>query len=152
MDLEHLYKPAPHAPALRVERVLSRPPREVWNALLDPAQAARIWFGSTLETDLRPGGSLKWTGTWEGKAFEDRAIVVACEEGVFVDCLYFSGFSGKVEAPETRSRLAIRLSPEGAGTKVAVEQENFADETSRDHSIGGWNAILDAAGKAPSAA
>lgn len=143
MDLDALYKPAPDAPSLRVERVLARTPGEVWSALLDPAHAARVWFGSTLETDLRPGGFLKWTGTWEGKTFEDRSIVVDCREPVFLDALYFSNFSGLPETPETRMRLTIRLSPEGTGTKVIVEQANFRDAASRDHSVGGWNGILD---------
>lgn len=145
MDLETLYNPNPDAPSLRLERVLpAQSPREVWTALLDPAHAAQVWFGSNLETDLRPGGSLKWSGVWEGKSFEDRSIVVDCEDAVFLDCLYFSNFSGLQESPETRSRLVIRLSPEGPGTKVVVEQDNFRDVTSRDHSIGGWIGILDA--------
>lgn len=151
MDLETLYKPAPDAPSLRVERTLARTPREVWTALLDPVHATRVWFGSTLETDLRPGGFLKWTGEWKGKRFEDRAIVVACEEGVFLEALYFSGFSEYAESAETRMRMVVRLNPQGGGTKVVVEQENFADETSRNHSRGSWNEILDAAGKEPPA-
>ena len=143
MDLKELYKPTPDAPSLRVERLLARAPREVWTALLDPAYAAQVWFGSTLETDLRPGGFLKWTGVWEGKSFEDRSIVVDCEEAVFLDALYFSGFTGLTETPENRMRLTIRLTPEGQATKVVVEQANFLDATSRDHSVGGWNGILD---------
>ena len=143
MDLDSLYRPVPDAPSLRVERRLSLSPKEVWSALFDPAHAARVWFGSTLETDLRPGGFLKWTGVWEGKSFEDRSIVLDCEVAVFLDALYFSGFTGLTETPENRMRLTIRLAAEGAGTKVVLEQANFRDENSRDHSVGGWNGILD---------
>ena len=151
MDLDSLYKPVPDAPSLRVERLLSRNPSEVWNALFDSVHAARVWFGSTLETDMRPGGFLRWTGVWEGKTFEDRSIVVDCQEDVYLDALYFSGFSGLAESPETRSRLIIRLSPEGTGAKVVVEQANFQDATSRDHSVVGWNGILDSVEKGESA-
>ncbi|MBK8804729.1 MAG: SRPBCC domain-containing protein [Fibrobacteres bacterium] len=147
MNLDDLYKPAPAAPALRVERLLARTPREVWTALLDPAHAARVWFGSTLESDLRPGGFLRWTGQWEGKSFEDHAIVVAIDDGAFLDALYFSGLSGLSETPETRLRLVIRLSRKGAGTEVVIEQANFPDDERRDHSVTGWNMILDAVEK-----
>lgn len=143
MDIDALYAPATEAPSLRVERFLDRSPSQVWRALFEPANAARVWFGSTLETDLRPGGFLRWTGTWEGRDFEDRAIVVACESGTFLDALYFSGMSGLSESPATRLRLVVRLAAEGAGCRVVVEQENFPDAARRDHSIEGWNGILD---------
>lgn len=148
MDLETLYRPTPDAPSLSLDRIYPEvPPRTIWEGLFDPRQAARVWFGSTLETDLRPGGLLKWTGVWEGKSFEDHGIVLACEDAKSLDCLYFSGWAGRDETPETRMRLTIRLEPAGSGTKVRVEQANFADATSRDHSIQGWNAILDAAAR-----
>lgn len=143
MDLDALYTPAPDAPSLRVERLLDLAPSKVWTALFDPAYAARVWFGSTLETDLRPGGFLRWTGSWEGQVFEERAIVVACEPEEILDALYFSGMSGLTESPSTRLRLVVRLSAEGEGCRVVVEQENFPDVARRDHSIEGWNGILD---------
>ena len=66
-----------------------------------------------------------------------------CEQAVFLDALFFRGIPGLAETPENRMRLTIRLAPEGQGTKVVVEQANFRDATSRDHSVGGWNGILD---------
>lgn len=148
MDLDNLYSPRPDAPALSIDRLLPEvSPRDTWALLLDPVHSERVWFGSTLETDLRPGGFVKWTGTWEGRSFEDRAIVLACEWEVFLDALYFSSFSGLQESPETRMRLTIRLDGDGSGTRVRLEQGNFQDDAKRDHSIEGWNGILDIVAK-----
>ena len=144
MDLDTLYRPRSDAPSLAIDRILPEvPPRDAWALLLTPIHSARVWFGSTLETELRPGGFVRWTGTWEGCAFEDRAIVLACERDAFLDALYFSGFSGLEESPQTRMRLTIRLSSEGGGCRVRLTQENFQDGGKRDHSIEGWNGILD---------
>lgn len=144
MDLATLYDPRPDAPSLTIDRVLAGvTPNEVWTLLVDPIHAARIWFGSTLESDLRPGGFLKWTGTWEGRRFEDHAIILSCEKGIILDALYFSGFSGLEESAGTRLRLTIRLTGEDSGTRVCLEQQNFQDITARDHSVGAWNGILD---------
>lgn len=144
MDLDTLYRPRPDAPSLAIDRVLPEvPPQDVWALLFTPIHSARVWFGSTLETELRPGGFVRWTGTWEGCAFEDRAIVLDCDSGAFLDALYFSGFSGLQESPQTRMRLTIRISSEGSGCRVRVTQENFQDIGKRDHSIEGWNGILD---------
>lgn len=144
MDLDSLYQPSPDAPALRVERRFAKQsPDKIWNLLLDPAHAAKVWFGSTLETDLRPGGFLKWTGSWEGKAFEESAMVLECRPGVLLDSLFFSAFSGQTESPTTRLRLVLRLEPEGEGARLVVVQENFKDTAARDHSVASWNGILD---------
>lgn len=144
MDLDSLYRPRPDAPSLAIDRFLPEvSPSEVWALLLEPIHSTRVWFGSTLETDLRPGGSIKWTGSWEGKSFEDRAIVLSCALHEDIDMLYFSGFSGLEESPETRLRLTIRMSREGDGCRLRLEQGNFQDIARRDHSIEGWNGILD---------
>jgi uncharacterized protein YndB with AHSA1/START domain len=144
LNLHEYYQPTPDAPSLRLDRLLpKRSPSEVWNLLFEPANAARIWFGSSMEADLRAGGVVRWFGSWEGVHFEDRAQVLESETNALFDAIYFSSFSGQAEGPTTRQRLTIRLAPEGDGTRVLLEHANFRDLTSRDHSISAWNAILD---------
>ena len=46
-------------------------PARVWSALTDPAQIKRYMFGSEVETDWKPGGTIVWKGEYQGRAYQD---------------------------------------------------------------------------------
>ncbi|MEU7057150.1 SRPBCC family protein [Streptomyces sp. NPDC046197] len=48
-------------PAIRFSRVLAHPADRVWHFVTDPGELAE-WFPSRAEIELRPGGTIRFTG------------------------------------------------------------------------------------------
>ena len=66
------------------ETEITASPARVWSALTDPAQIKRYMFGSEVETDWEPGGTIIWKGEFQGRAYQDKGRVVEVHENSFV--------------------------------------------------------------------
>ncbi len=127
--------------SLTIDTSINASPGKAWKLLVDPTRVGDLFWGSTVESDFRPGSPIVWKGTWEGKPFEDRGTIVAAEKDALLRYTHWSPSSGPdVEA--NRNLLTWRLAPEGAGVRVSFSHENIATEAMRDHSRGMWNQML----------
>ena len=90
-------------------------PARVWSALTDPAQIKRYMFGSEVETDWKPGGTIVWKGEYQGRAYQDKGQVVEVEPERRLVVTHFSPLSGQDDVPENYHTLAYVLEPRGEG-------------------------------------
>jgi uncharacterized protein YndB with AHSA1/START domain len=115
----------------------------VWAALTDPEQIKLYMFGSTVETDWRPGSKILWKGEYDGKPYEDKGEIIEVEAGRLLKVTHFSPLSGQEDTPENYHALTYRLEAEGPKTRLSLSQDNNPTEEAAEHSRKNWETVLD---------
>jgi uncharacterized protein YndB with AHSA1/START domain len=132
---------------LVVSRILDAPRRLVFQAWIEPEQAAR-WWGpqgfTTLscEMDVRPGGAFRvgmrspeGTDHWKRGVYRE---VVAPERLVFTYA--WEDAAGK---PGHETLVTVTFAEQGGKTKLTLHQAVFETVTSRDGHRTGWTSCLE---------
>ncbi|HMA06052.1 MAG TPA: SRPBCC family protein [Methanomicrobiales archaeon] len=120
------------------------PPAEVWKALTDPDLIRQYLFGTEATSDWKAGSQIRYRGTWEGKAYEDKGVVLRAEPGKMLETTYWSSMSGLPDIPGNYRLVRYELTPEkGGGTLLTVTQDNNPTEEGRAHAEGNWKVVLE---------
>jgi uncharacterized protein YndB with AHSA1/START domain len=117
---------------------------QVWDALVTPSSIKQYMFGTDVVTDWREGSPIAWRGKWQGRAYEDRGIVLKCEAGRLLCYTHFSPLSGLPDEPENYHTVTVELTDQGDATLVSLAQDNNATEQARAHAEKNWTMMLDA--------
>ena len=126
----------------RASTVINAPLAEVWNALVDPEMIRRYLFGTNVVSDWKVGGPIVWKGEWQGKAYEDKGVILAMVPGRVLQYSHFSPLSGLPDAQEHYHTVTIELSVAGGRTVVSLWQDNNPTEQARGHSEKNWEMML----------
>lgn len=118
------------------------PPDRVWDSLTNPAMIKEYMFGAIVVSDWREGGPITWKGEWQGRAYEDRGVILRVEPGRMIRYTHFSPLTGLPDIPENYHAITVRLEREGPRTRVTLTQDNNDSEESRAHSEGNWKMML----------
>jgi uncharacterized protein YndB with AHSA1/START domain len=118
-------------------------PKEVWNALLDPEAIRQYMFGARVDSDWREGSPIVWRGEWQGKAYEDKGVVLRVRPEQKLEYSHFSPLSGMRDEPENYHTVTIELAPKGDHTRVLLAQDKNRTEEARDHSQKNWETMLE---------
>jgi len=122
---------------------IKAPIASVWDALINPEKIAKYLFGTKTTSDWKVGSSIKFTGEWEGKAYEDKGTILQIEKGKIFKYNYWSNFSGSADIPENYQDITYTLTEKGGGiTTFTVTQENCKTEEMRDHSVKNWTSVM----------
>jgi uncharacterized protein YndB with AHSA1/START domain len=116
---------------------------EVWNALTNKELIKEYFCGTETNTDWKEGSPISFTGTWEGKTYEDKGTVLKVEKEKLLQHDYWSSFWGNDVGAYERSVITYEISGNrNTETTLTVKQEGFKDASSPDHSISNWQGIL----------
>jgi uncharacterized protein YndB with AHSA1/START domain len=126
----------------KTSTVINAPVAEVWSALTNPEMIRQYMFGANVVSDWKEGGSIVWKGEWQGKAYEDKGVILKLEAGRVLQYSHYSPLSGLPDALEHYHLVTIQLSGEGARTKVSLAQDNNPTEQARGHSEKNWEMML----------
>ena len=121
---------------------INAPVAKVWNALVNPEMIKQYMFGTHVVSDWKAGAPIVWKGVWEGKPYEDKGVILKLQRERLLQYSHFSPLSGQPDVPENYHTVTIALSPKGAGTVVALSQDNNASEEERQHSEQNWGMML----------
>ena len=121
---------------------ISASPDQVWSAITDPAKVKRYFFGSTVESDFRPGSSITWRGEYAGKRFEDKGEVIEAVPHERLRVTHFSPLSGEPDRPENYHELVFSLDQSGPVTHVTFTQDNNASVNEAQEATENWHAML----------
>jgi uncharacterized protein YndB with AHSA1/START domain len=113
-------------------------------ALTDPEKIKQYLFGTETECDWKVGSKIYYRGEWQGKRYEDKGEILEIEFPRKIVMTYWSSFSGQADTAENYQRISYILDKTAAGTRLTIEQENFRDEATRDHSAENWKTVLEA--------
>ena len=122
---------------------ISASPAQVWNALTDPDLIQRYMMGSRVETTWEPGSPITWSGEYDGRAYQDKGQVVACEPERRLEVTHFSPLSGAEDRPENYHHVAYELQEQGDRVHLVLEQDNNGSEDEAAHSARNWQLMLD---------
>ncbi|MCW3117022.1 MAG: hypothetical protein JWM28_1104 [Chitinophagaceae bacterium] len=115
---------------------------EVWDALTNPEKIRQYFFGTHAISDWKKGSSLKFTGEWEGKTYEDKGTILDTEPGKLFRYTYWSSMGKLEDKPENYATVTYELVPSGTETILKISQDNIANEEGREHSEKNWEYIL----------
>ena len=124
------------------ETDIRAPRSKVWRALTDPDQIQKYMFGSTVETDWKPGSRITWKGEYEGKTYEDKGQILEVVEERRLKVSHFSPLSGEEDAPENYHTLLYELEEDDGTTHVSLSQDNNRSEEAAEHSRANWEKML----------
>ena len=127
----------------KTEVIINTSPTKVWEALTTPEIIKQYLFGTDAKSDWKVGSPIIYSGVWEGKAYEDKGQILEIEPEKILKTTYWSGMSGKPDAPENYQIVTYELEAVDGGTKVTLTQENTQSQESIDHSMGNWKMVLD---------
>jgi uncharacterized protein YndB with AHSA1/START domain len=117
-------------------------PDVVWRVLTSPEEVKKYMFGTTVESDWTPGSSIVWRGEYEGKPYEDKGEVIACEPQRRLEVTHFSPLSGQDDLPENYHRLTYALEPVDVGTRLVLTQDGNGSQDEADHAQANWEQML----------
>lgn len=121
---------------------VAAPPERVWKALTDPREVQKYYFGTTVETDWRPGSPIGWSGEYDGKSYRDHGTVLEVEPGVLLRHTHYSALSGREDVPENYHTVTYELERHGKTTKVTLTQDNNHSYDDVKHSEENWATML----------
>ena len=115
---------------------------KVWDALVNPDAIKRYMFGASVVSDWREGSPIVWKGEWQGRAYQDKGVILRLKPGRTLQYTHFSPLSGVPDTQENYHTVTIELSTEGNKTRVVLTQDNNPTEQARVHSERNWNTML----------
>jgi uncharacterized protein YndB with AHSA1/START domain len=122
--------------------VIHAPVEKVWDALTKPELVKQYFFGSTQQTDWKPGSSIIWTGDYEGKSYTDKGVVQEFTPYKKIAYSYLSSWSDMEDKPENYLLVTYDLNEVSDGTELTITQSNY-DEEKAKHSAANWAAVID---------
>ena len=117
---------------------------KVWNALVNPEAIQQYMFGTNAVSDWNEGSPIIWKGEWQGKAYEDKGVILQFKPGRTLQYSHFSPLSGFPDKPDNYHVVTIDLSNVGDQTHVSLTQDNNQTEQERDDSGKNWGVMLTA--------
>lgn len=128
----------------RASTTIHAPGARVWDALVKPDAIRQYMFGTNVVSDWQVGHSIVWKGEWQGKAYEDKGVILRMEPGRSIQYTHYSPLSGVPDVPENYHTVTVELAPEGDQTRVTLTQDHNASEDERAHSEQNWVMMLQA--------
>jgi uncharacterized protein YndB with AHSA1/START domain len=125
-----------------VSTIINAPSASVWHALVTPAAIQKYMFGTAVTSEWVEGSPIIWRGEWQGRAFEDKGIILQVVPQRVLEYSHFSVLAGLPDSPENYHIITVELSADGARTRVALSQDNNATEKAREHSEKTWGVML----------
>ncbi len=123
---------------------IDAPASKVWQALTSPEMIKQYLFGTQVTTDWQVGSPITYSGVWQGKAYEDKGIILQVEPQRLLVSTFWSALSGLADVPENYNTVSYALSAAGQATQLTITQDNNATQEDADHSAQNWNMVLDA--------
>jgi uncharacterized protein YndB with AHSA1/START domain len=125
-----------------VSTTINAPSAKLWQALVTPAAIKEYMFGTTVTSDWVVGSPIVWKGEWQGRAYEDKGIILQVVPERVLEYSHFSPLAGVPDVPENYHIVTVELSPDGERTRVTLSQDNNPTEQARQHSEENWGMML----------
>jgi uncharacterized protein YndB with AHSA1/START domain len=117
---------------------------KVWEALTTPALIKQYLMGADVHTDWQVGSPLVYTGTYQGKPYEEKGVIKKIEPRKILQATHFSASSGKEDKPENYSLVTWQLDESGQRTRLSVSQDGIPNQQGVEGAQKNWTMVLGA--------
>jgi len=124
------------------ETKINAPVSKVWDALTNPEQIKKYFFGTNAISDWKVGSPLEFKGEWEGKEYHDKGTILKSEKNKLFQYTYLSSMSGKEDIPENYATVTYELSAQNGSTTLKILQDGNETQESKQHSEQNWSYVL----------
>lgn len=114
------------------------PGDKVWDAFVNPAIIKEYMFGTTVTSDWKKGSSITWKGEMNGKAYEDKGVIL---EITPPEKLQYSHIS-QAGSEENSHTVTVTLNEDEDHTHVTLTQDNNPTEEAAAASQKNWDTML----------
>jgi uncharacterized protein YndB with AHSA1/START domain len=126
----------------KASTTIDAPIAKVWDAITNPEIIKQFMFGTDTVSEWKEGSPITWKGTWEGKPYEDKGVILKIEPERVLQYSHYSPLSGEPDVPENYHTLTYELASKGDQTLVTLAQDNNASEEEAAHSQKMWDMML----------
>jgi len=118
---------------------IAAPIEKVWDGFVSREANQKIFMGADFEIDLKPGGSM----TWSGPGPDGKPMRYVTGRVVKADAPRLFEYDFGMGMGERMSHVTIVLTPESEAVKVVVTNDKFAeDDPAYMQNADGWPRIL----------
>jgi uncharacterized protein YndB with AHSA1/START domain len=126
-------------PPLIFTYYIAAPVEKVWDGFVSKAANKTIFMGADFQVDLRPGGSM----TWSGPGPDGKPVRYVTGEVLRVEPLKLLEYKFGMGDGTVMSRVKVELTPETEAVKVVVTNDDWqADDPAYAQNADGWPRIL----------
>jgi uncharacterized protein YndB with AHSA1/START domain len=126
----------------QVTATIHAPSSKVWDALTKPELIKQYFFGTNVVTDWKVGSPIYYRGEWQGRAYEDKGIILENEPKKRLVSTHWSPLAGVPDSPEYYHTVTYVLSEHDDHTDVTILQDNNTSEDEKVHSEENWKMVL----------
>ena len=126
-------------PPLVFTYYISAPIDKVWDGFVSKEANQKIFMGADFEVDLKPGGSM----TWSGPGPDGKPTRYVTGRVVRADAPRLFEYDFGMGMGESMSHVKVELTPESEAVKVVVTNDNWAEnDPTYTQNADGWPRIL----------
>jgi uncharacterized protein YndB with AHSA1/START domain len=121
-------------------------PARVWKALTEPALVKEYMMGADVKSDWKVGSELSYTGTYQGKPYEEGGVIRRIEPEKVLQATHFTKTPGKPQhgaEPAKQHLVTWELHENGGATVVTVTQDGIATADGAETTKRNWKTILE---------
>lgn len=122
--------------------IINAPAAKVWEVLTTPSMIKLYMFGADVRSDWKVGSPITYSGSWEGKAYEDKGTILKIEPNKVLVTSYWSASFNVSDSPENYKTVTYTLNETNGQTELTITQDNNATEKERDQSQKNWELVL----------
>lgn len=118
---------------------IAAPIEKVWDGFVSKEANQTIFMGAEFEVDLKPGGSM----TWSGPGKDGKPMRYVTGRVVNADAPRLLEYEFGMGMGEIVSHVKIELTPESEAVKVVVTNDGWTDsDPAYEQNADGWPRIL----------
>jgi uncharacterized protein YndB with AHSA1/START domain len=114
--------------------IIAAPSNEVWDSLVNPETIKKYMFGTEVVSDWKKNSPIVWNGSWEGKPYHDKGVVLEIIPEKLLKYTHFSPLSGVPDEPENYHTLTFELDEKSSNTQIILSQDNNKSTEEQKHS------------------
>lgn len=124
--------------------VINAPVGVVWDVLTDPARIKLFMYDLDVRTDWQVGSPIVWKGEQDGKAYEDKGVILACDWPRLLRMTRWSPLWETKDIPENYHVITYELTESNGQTTLTFTQGGNKTQEEADNMItNGWQPILE---------
>jgi len=116
---------------------------KIWDAITNPEIIKQYLFGAEVISDWKVGSPIVYKGSYQGKAYEDKGVVLKAEPEKLLLITHWSPLSGTADSPENYHKVSYEIVPQNGGMCLTIYQDNNSSIEEQGQNAQFWQTVLE---------